>query len=78
MGGSQDTTTATAANIGLSSYSNLSLRVGIRWKKLEAAVFVKNLNDTTLQLLKFQQTGITYATSYNQPRTIGANLIYRW
>ena len=46
--------------------------------RVEAAIFAQNLANDSIQLLKFQQTGITYATRYNQPRTFGVNLIYRW
>ena len=77
-GGVQDTVTSTAPEIGLSSYSNLSIRTGIKWNRVEAAIFAQNLANDSIQLLKFQQTGITYATRYNQPRTFGVNLIYRW
>ena len=77
-GGVQDTVTSTAPLLGLSRIGNLSLRAGAKWQRLEAAIFVQNATDQTLQLLKFQQTGVVYAVRYNQPRTIGANAVYRW
>ena len=77
-GGVQDTVTGIAPAIPLSNYTNLSLRTGARWKGVEVAFFAQNLANSDIQLLKFQQAGITYATRYNQPRTFGVNAIYRW
>jgi iron complex outermembrane receptor protein len=77
-GGVQDAVTSAAPRIGLSSVSNLSLRAGVRWQKLETALFVQNLTDDSVQLLKFEQGSTIFATRYNQPRTVGVNVIYRW
>ena len=77
-GGVQDTVTATAPKIGLSSIGDLSLRVGVKWNRLEVALFAQNLTDQDVQLLKFEQGSTIYAFRYNQPRTEGVNLIYRW
>jgi len=77
-GGVQDTVTSTAPQIGLSSIGDLSLRVGVKWNKLEVAVFAQNLTDQDVQLLKFEQGSTIYASRYNLPRTEGVNLIYRW
>jgi hypothetical protein len=63
---------------GLSSIGDLSLRVGVKWSKLEVAIFAQNLTDQDVQLLKYEQGSTIYAFRYNQPRTEGVNLIYRW
>jgi iron complex outermembrane receptor protein len=77
-GGGQDTTTKAAPFIPLSSITNVSLRFGADYKKLEAAVFVQNLTDESIRLLVLQAAGVTNAVRYNQPRTVGVNLIYRF
>jgi iron complex outermembrane receptor protein len=78
-GGGQDTVTSAAPFDPMSSVADVSLRVGVKYQKLEAAIFVQNLTDETVPLLKFETaTGVNYAYRYNEPRTIGANLIYRW
>jgi hypothetical protein len=77
-GGVQDPVTSTAPRTGLSSIGDLSLRVGVKWSKLEVAIFAQNLTDQDVQLLKYEQGSTIYAFRYNQPRTEGVNLIYRW
>lgn len=77
-GGVQDTVSTLAPKIGLSSISNLSLRVGARWQKVEAAIFAQNLTNDAVQLLKFEQGSTIYAARYNEPRTVGVNAIFRW
>jgi outer membrane receptor protein involved in Fe transport len=77
-GGGQDTVTTAAPFIPLSSITNVSLRAGIDYKKLEAAVFVTNLTDQTYRLLILQAAGVTNAVRYNQPRTVGVNIVYHW
>jgi iron complex outermembrane receptor protein len=77
-GGVQDTVTPTAPPIGLNNLDQVSMRVGVDIKKLELAVFVQNLTDAKETLLQLQTNGVPTANRYNQPRTVGANLIYRW
>ena len=77
-GGGQDTVSASAPFVPLSSVTDVSLRTGFDYKKLEAAIFVQNLTDETVRLLTLQAAGVTNAVRYNQPRTAGVNLIYRW
>ncbi|HEX3888020.1 MAG TPA: hypothetical protein VHW05_11030 [Phenylobacterium sp.] len=77
-GGGQDTVTAAAPLVPLFSITDVSLRAGVDYKKMEAAIFVRNLTDETIKLLTLQAAGITTSVRYNQPRTVGVNLIYRW
>ena len=77
-GGGQDTVTSAAPFIPLATITNVSLRTGIRFQKLEAAVFVQNATDETLRLLTLQSGGVTTAYRYNQPRTVGVDLSYHW
>jgi len=77
-GGGQDTVTSVAPFVPLASISNVDLRAGVDYGKMEAAVFVGNLTNQTVRLLTLQTVGITTSVRYNQPRTVGANLIYRW
>jgi iron complex outermembrane receptor protein len=77
-GGGQDTVTVAIPFVPLASVSYSSIRFGVDYNKLEAAVFVQNLTDQTLRLLTLQAGGVTTAVRYNQPRTVGINLVYRW
>lgn len=77
-GGVQDTVTPTAPPIGLNNLDLVSLRAGVDIRKLELAVFVTNLTDAKETLLQLQTNGTPTANRYNQPRAIGANVIYRW
>lgn len=36
------------------------------------------VTDKTIALLRFQNAGAPLANRYNAPRTVGANIIYRW
>jgi len=42
------------------------------------AVFVQNLTDKSIALLQFQTAGQPLANRYSAPRTVGANIVYRW
>jgi iron complex outermembrane receptor protein len=77
-GGGQDTVTASAPFVPLSSITDVSLRAGVDYRKIEAAIFVQNLTDETRTVLTLQTAGVTTAVRYNQPRTVGVNLVYRW
>jgi iron complex outermembrane receptor protein len=77
-GGGQDTTTSIAPFNELSSLNNVDMRVGADYKKFQFAVFAQNLTNETVALLKFQTSGVALANRYNEPRTIGASLSYKW
>jgi iron complex outermembrane receptor protein len=77
-GGGQDTVTSAAPFVPLANVTDVSLRTGVRFQRIEVALFADNLTNQTYRLLTLQSAGITTAVRYNQPRTIGANLIYRW
>ncbi|THD61256.1 TonB-dependent receptor plug domain-containing protein [Phenylobacterium sp.] len=77
-GGGQDTVTSAAPFIPMSSITDVSLRTGVDYKKFEVAIFVQNLTDQTYKLLILQAAGVTNAVRYNQPRTVGLNVVYHW
>jgi iron complex outermembrane receptor protein len=77
-GGGQDTVTPNIPFVPLANYDLLSLRTGVDYKQFEAALFVKNLTDVSYRQLILQAGGITTAVRFNQPRTIGVNLLYHW
>lgn len=77
-GGVQDTVTPTAPRVDLSDLDVMSLRTGVEVNRFEVAVFVQNLTNEREILLNLQTNGVQTALRYNQPRTFGANLIYRW
>ncbi|HEX4105349.1 MAG TPA: TonB-dependent receptor [Rhizomicrobium sp.] len=77
-GGGQDTVTGLAPLIPLDQINNVSLRVGMDYKKFQFAVFAQNLTNETVQLLKFWTNGVPLARRFNEPRTIGASLSYKW
>ena len=77
-GGGQDTVTTAIPFVPLSSMSDVSLRTGARYHKIELALFIENLTNEKVQLLKLQTAGIPYANRYNEPRTFGADLNYHW
>ena len=45
---------------------------------LQVAVFVQNLFDRQFALLQFTGNNAPLANRYSNPRTIGANVLYRW
>ncbi|HEY3800490.1 MAG TPA: TonB-dependent receptor [Caulobacteraceae bacterium] len=77
-GGGQDTVTPLAPFVPLSEINDVALRTGLDYRKLEAAVFVQNLTDESLRLLILQTAGVTTSVRWNQPRTVGINLTYKW
>ncbi len=77
-GGGQDTVTQAIPFNELSIVNNFDLRTGVDYKQFELAFFVQNLTNEQVALLKFQSGGIPLATRYNEPRTYGVNLVYRW
>jgi outer membrane receptor protein involved in Fe transport len=77
-GGIQDTVTATVPEIPLSDFDNINLRVGVEHQRRTLALFVNNLTDQEVVVLRLQQGTIPLANRYNRPRTIGINLSYRW
>lgn len=77
-GGVQDTVTAATPAIWMNDIDMVNLRVGVDVKKIQAALFVQNLTDKSIALLQFQTTGQPLANRYSAPRTVGANIVYRW
>jgi iron complex outermembrane recepter protein len=77
-GGGQDTVTGAAPLIAMPAITNVSLRTGLDYRKVELALFVQNLTDQSIRLLTFQSGGITYAYRSNQPRTFGVNGVVHW
>ena len=77
-GGGQDTVTAAAPFIPLENIDNVDTRVGVNYRKLEMAVFVKNLTNQIIPVLKLQQVDIPLANRYSRPRTFGVSAAYRW
>lgn len=77
-GGVQDTISPTAPRVNLNDLDVMSLRTGVDVKQLEIALFVQNLTNEGEILLRLQTAGVTNAVRYNQPRTYGVNVIYRW
>jgi iron complex outermembrane receptor protein len=77
-GGIQDTVTATVPEIPLSDFDTVNLRVGVEHQRRTLALFVNNLTDQEVVVLRLQQGAIPLANRYSRPRTIGINLSYRW
>jgi iron complex outermembrane receptor protein len=77
-GGSQDTITAATPLIPMSDFDIFGTRAGLNIGKAQVAVFVRNLTDRQIEVLKFTQAGYPLSVRYNKPRTIGINLSYRW
>ena len=77
-GGGQDTVTIATPYVPLATVSDISLRSGLDVGKVEVALFIKNLTDTTTRLLAGQTGGVTFAYRYNQPRTFGGTVLFRW
>ena len=77
-GGVQDTITAATPAIYLKDVDLMSLRAGVDIKRIQFAVFVQNLTNKEIALLQFTSNNAPLANRYNAPRTVGANIIYRW
>ncbi|MCW5760905.1 MAG: TonB-dependent receptor, partial [Phenylobacterium sp.] len=56
-GGVQDTVTLAEPLLPIAKLSNFGARAGLAYRRVEAAVFVTNLTDQTVQLLKFTTNG---------------------
>jgi len=77
-GGVQDTVTTATPPLSLSNFDQVTLSAGLVMGPFEASVWVKNLTNQTIQLLKFQMDGPLYQVRYNEPRTIGGTVTYRF
>jgi iron complex outermembrane receptor protein len=77
-GGVQDTVTVATPAIYLKDVDLMSLRAGVDIKRIQVALFVQNLTNKQIALLQFTSNNAPLANRYNAPRTIGANIIYRW
>lgn len=77
-GGGQDTVTTTSPFIPLEDVDNVDLRTGVQYRRIELALFVKNLTNQVIPVLKLQQGEIPLANRYSRPRTFGVSATYRW
>ena len=78
-GGGQDTVTAASPFLPLYDYNLFSLRTGVNWHGAQLAFFVQNLTDEMFPVLQLQYAaGVPLSYRYNQPRTFGVNLNYKW
>lgn len=77
-GGFQDTTTLATPAIPMTDFDVFGTRFGYNVDKFQLAVFVRNLTDKQIQVLKFLQNGSPLSVRYNKPRTIGVNASFRW
>ncbi len=77
-GGGQDAVTKTIPFNELSTINNLDVRAGVDYRQFELAFFVQNLTNEQVALLKFEELGVPLASRFNEPRTYGVNLTYRW
>ena len=77
-GGGQDTVTAATPFIPLDDFDNFDLRTGVQFRRMELALFVKNLTNEVIPVLKLQQGTIPLVNRYSRPRTFGFTATYRW
>lgn len=77
-GGGQDTVTATTPFIPLEDIDNVDARWGVLFRRMEVALFVKNVTNKIVPVLKLQQVDIPLANRYSRPRTFGVTATYRW
>jgi iron complex outermembrane receptor protein len=77
-GGGQDTVTATAPFIPLEDIDNVDMRLGFDFQHLQFTLFIKNVTDQVIPVLKLQQGDIPLANRYSRPRTFGVSVGYRW
>jgi iron complex outermembrane receptor protein len=77
-GGGQDTVTATTPFIPLEDIDNVDLRTGVEYRRIMLALFVRNLTNEVIPVLKLQQGSIPLANRYSRPRTFGLTASYRW
>ncbi|RYY27127.1 MAG: TonB-dependent receptor [Sphingomonadales bacterium] len=77
-GGFQDTTTTATPAIPMADFDIFGTRFGFNVDKFQLALFVRNITDRQIQVLKFMQAGAPLSVRYNKPRTIGLNASYRW
>ncbi|MGH6985389.1 MAG: TonB-dependent receptor [Caulobacteraceae bacterium] len=82
-GGAQDTVTATLPYFELSTENIFDLRAGLDFKRFEAALVIQNLTNQNFRILQNVQRsaagGVVLTTArWNEPRTFGVDLTYRW
>jgi iron complex outermembrane receptor protein len=78
QGGGQDTVTLATPFIPLDDLSNVDFRTGVDIRQIEVALFVKNVTNQVIPVLKLQQVDIPLANRYTRPRTWGLTATYRW
>jgi len=77
-GGGQDTVTLATPFIPLEDLDNVDLRVGMDFWRMQFALFIKNLTDQVVPVLKLQSGTIPLTNRYTNPRTFGFSASYRW
>ena len=77
-GGIQDTVTASTPAIAMTDFDIFGARAGLNLDKIQIAMFVRNITDRQIQVLKFMQAGFPLSVRYNKPRTIGVSMSTRW
>ncbi|MEP9358065.1 TonB-dependent receptor [Sphingomonas sp. KR3-1] len=77
-GGGQDTVTLATPYIPMDDVDLFGSQVGLTYKNMQLAVFVRNLTDQAVQVLKFTQAGYPLSVRWNKPRTFGVTASYRW
>jgi iron complex outermembrane receptor protein len=77
-GGGQDTVTSSAPFVPLEDIDNVDMRAGVDFKQIQLALFVKNLTNQVVPVLKVEQTGIPLANRNSRPRTFGVSASFRW
>lgn len=77
-GGGQDAVTVATPFIPLSDFDVFGARLGVDIDKLQFALFMRNITDEEVQVLKFQQAGYPLSVRWNKPRTYGLSVSYSW
>ncbi len=77
-GGGQDTVTLATPYIPMDRLDIFGARVGVDYRNVQLALFVRNFTDQEVEVLKFQQAGYPLSVRYNKPRTFGGSVSYRW
>ncbi|WEK43894.1 MAG: TonB-dependent receptor [Candidatus Sphingomonas colombiensis] len=77
-GGGQDTVTIATPYIPMSDFDIFGAQAGITFNTVTVSMFVRNITDQEIQVLKFMQAGYPLSVRYNKPRTFGGSVAYRW
>jgi iron complex outermembrane recepter protein len=77
-GGGQDAVTVATPFIPLSDFDLFGTRMGLDINNVQFALFVRNITDQEVQVLKFLQAGYPLSVRWNKPRTFGLSVAYNW